>query len=149
MQEDCLLDSGRNELGCGLCRCAAFDNALGDSIAGKARRVVKLELPHQVVAVLLNCLDADAQLRCNLFAGVALGDQLEDLQLARTQAHEFLPGRCSEGQRLLLPGTQPLGNGGAKNVLPACTRRMARAKSARELCFSMYPAAPAAVTCSI
>ena len=45
-----------------------------------------VELVHQMLAVLLDRLDADVQLGRDLLVGLALGDQLEDLQLARGQA---------------------------------------------------------------
>ena len=114
------------DFGCGLCRRLAagyrrapFDDAVGDGVTGETRRVVKVELLHQVVPVLLDRLDADAQLRRDLFVGFALSNQLENLQLARTQAGESFPGGALRARRLFLRVRSRLEMEGLKNVPPS------------------------------
>ena len=65
----------------------AFDDARRDGVTGKARRVVDVELLHEMVPMLLDGLDADAKLRRDLLVGLAFGNQLEHLHLTRTQAN--------------------------------------------------------------
>ena len=66
-------------------RDVAFDDSRRDGVAGEARRVVDIELAHEMGAVLFDGLDADAQLDRDLLVSFALGNQLEHLDLARTQ----------------------------------------------------------------
>jgi hypothetical protein len=48
---------------------AAFDDAHGDGIAGEAGGVVNIEFLHQVVPMLLDRLDADAEVIRDLLVG--------------------------------------------------------------------------------
>ena len=64
----------------------AFDAARRDDVAGETCNVVDVELLHEALPVFLDCLNADAQFRCDLFVGLAFGNQLEHLRFARTQA---------------------------------------------------------------
>src|SRR5579859_6527303 len=63
----------------------AFDDSSADRVAGQARGVVDVQLRHEVLPMFVDRFETDAQLRGNLFVGFALGDQLEHLDLARTQ----------------------------------------------------------------
>jgi hypothetical protein len=62
---------------------AALDDACGDRIAGEAGRMVDVEFVHQLSAVFLHGLDADAQLRGGFLVGLAFGNQLQYFHLAR------------------------------------------------------------------
>jgi hypothetical protein len=64
--------------------------------------------------VLLDCFDADAQFRRHLFVGLAFGNQLEHLCLARTQANGILLEWSPPIRRLLITIVEAPGNGGAE-----------------------------------
>src|SRR4051812_47509554 len=53
-----------------------------ERVAGEAGDVVQVEFPHQVRAVIVDRLDADAELLRDFLRAVALGHELEDLALA-------------------------------------------------------------------
>jgi len=62
---------------------AAFDDSLGDGEAGEACDVVDVQLLHQMLTMLLNRFDADAELGGNLLVGLALRDQLKQFRFTR------------------------------------------------------------------
>ena len=62
-----------------------------DSICGEARRGVKVQFLHQIGAVFLNSLKADAQVLRDILIPIAFGDKLDDLSFPMAQQ---LPGRC-------------------------------------------------------
>ena len=71
-----------------------------------------VELRHEILPMFFDRFDADAEFRGGLFVGLALGNKLEHLQLARTQAGNLLPLGSPFRGRLLI--VQSLGNGGAE-----------------------------------
>ena len=80
---------------------------------------MNVELLHEVFAVFLDGLDADAKFRRALLVGLALGNELEHFHLARGELLRF-PG-CVSG---LAGGrwpemAQPPANGGAEKGFPA------------------------------
>ena len=60
---------------------AALDDAGADGVAGEAGGVVDVELLHEMLTVLLDGLDADAEFGGRLLVGLALGNQLEHFHL--------------------------------------------------------------------
>lgn len=92
----------------------ALDDARRDGIAGETRRVVDVELPHEMVPMLLDRLDADAELRCNLLVGFAFGNQLEHLHLTRSQTRDFRLGTPLSIQRSPMPFVVAPGDGRAE-----------------------------------
>ena len=68
---------------------AALDDSLGDGVAGEAGDVVDVELAHEMLPMFVHGFEADAQFRGDLLVGLAFGNQLEHLHLARTQAVAF------------------------------------------------------------
>ncbi len=68
---------------------AALDDARLDGVAGETCRVVDVEFLHEMVAMLLDRLCADAEFGRDLLVGFAFGDQLEHFRFARTQAGDF------------------------------------------------------------
>ena len=63
---------------------------MADSVADNIRREVEVELAHQVGAVRLGGLDADAEHFGDPLGGLALGNKLDDLALARPQSLQRL-----------------------------------------------------------
>src|SRR5271154_3045557 len=61
---------------------AALDDASTDGVAGESGGIMDIELLHEMLAMLLHGLDADAENRCGHLVGLAFGDQLEHLHLA-------------------------------------------------------------------
>ena len=80
---------------------AAFNDAGLDRVAGETSDLVDIELPHEMVAVLLDRLNTDAQGRRNLLVGLTLGNQLEHLPFARTQTDGVRLGPTLSVQRIL------------------------------------------------
>ena len=64
----------------------AFDDSLGDGVAGETGDVMDVELAHETLPIFVHRFEAQAQFGGDLFVGVAFGNQLEHLHLARTQA---------------------------------------------------------------
>jgi len=58
---------------------SALNHALIQGVTGQARRVVDVELGHEMRTVLLDGLDADPQFVGRLFVGLAFRDELEHL----------------------------------------------------------------------
>src|SRR6185503_8021728 len=65
---------------------AVLDDSRGDRVAREPRGVVDVQLAHEILAVLLDRLDADSELGGRLLVGHAFGDELKDLDLARRQS---------------------------------------------------------------
>ena len=82
-------DGAHGELGGGL------DEAGADGVAGEGGGVVDVELFHEVLAVFLDGLDADAEVVGGLLVGIALGDELEDFDLALGQASGLFAVKCA------------------------------------------------------
>src|SRR5271167_3177007 len=95
---------------------AALDDSRGDGVTGEAGDLVDVELGHEILPVFFDRLDADAEFRRRLFVGLAFGNQLEHLQLTRTQASHFFPQRYAARRDLLV--VQSPGNGGAEKGVP-------------------------------
>src|ERR1035437_1912923 len=68
----------------------ALDDSLGDGVAGKPGDVMDVELAHEMLPMFVHRFEAHAQFPGDLFVGLAFGNQLEHLHLARTQAVCFL-----------------------------------------------------------
>src|SRR5690349_18501871 len=79
---------------------AAFDDAFGDGVARQAGDVVDAELVHNLLAMFLDGLDADAQFGRNLFVRAAFGDQLQHFGFARGQLVGAAAGRLTADERL-------------------------------------------------
>src|SRR6185312_14078961 len=69
---------------------AALDDACADGVTGQPGGVVDVELGHEMFAMFLHGLDADAEFRGGLFVGLAFGDELQHFHLARGQFGIFL-----------------------------------------------------------
>ena len=63
----------------------ALDDACADGVTGKSGGVVDVELLHEMLPMLLDGLEANAQFHRRLLVGVAFGHQLEHFHLARRQ----------------------------------------------------------------
>ena len=98
----------------------------------------------------LDGLDADAELVRGLLVGLSLGDQLEDLHLARGQADVSLraPVRIAQA-RVLLAIVEALWRRADRRTLSLCgLRRIALERMWAEVCLIRYPAAPMRITSS-
>src|SRR5208282_5977697 len=93
---------------------AAFDDARADGVAGESGGVVDVELLHEMLAMLLDGLDADAEFRRGFLVGLALSDQLQHFHLARSQLGGFLLEQSHAAGRLRIETLATLGNGGAE-----------------------------------
>src|SRR5262249_57173810 len=60
-----------------------LDESFPDGVGDQARRVVNVELVHEVSSVRLGGLDADAEEPGDFFRGPTFGHELQDLPLAR------------------------------------------------------------------
>jgi len=87
---------------------AALDDAPRDGVAREAGRIVDVQLVHQVLPVLLDRLDADVEPGRDLLVGLALGDQLDDLQFARSQTGRLLYHQPPSLLRLVVVVAQAL-----------------------------------------
>ena len=96
---------------------AVLDDASADCVPGQTRGVMDVQLGHQVLAVLVHGLEADPQLLRDLLVGFAFGDQLEHLDLTRTQAGDLRPGSTIPIKRFLLTFVKVPGDGGAKEII--------------------------------
>jgi len=76
------LDVANDSCGVGDDSCGVGDDSCGDRVARQARRVVNMEFVHEVLAVFLHCFDADVEFPCDLFVGVAFGNELQDFNFA-------------------------------------------------------------------
>ena len=92
----------------------ALDDSLGDGVTGETGDVVDVELAHETLPVVVHRFEAHAQLSGDLFVGMALGNQLEHLHLARTQLVALFLERLASIQRLLAATLEALGNGRAE-----------------------------------
>ena len=54
--------------------------------AASALDIVNVQLVHHLLTVFLDCLDADAEFGCDLFVGLALRDELQDLGFTSGEA---------------------------------------------------------------
>jgi hypothetical protein len=97
-----------------------------------------LSFGHEVLPMFFDGLDADAEFRRGLLVGLAFGNQLEHLHLARTQESDFLLERPA-----VRSATSDRAGAwqwmGPKNVFPFCTSRIARDRSWAEACLSRKP----------
>src|ERR1700730_16455375 len=62
-----------------------LDQPAADRVAHQARRLVDVELPHQPGSMRLGRLGADPEQPGDLFRGLPLADELEDLALSRSE----------------------------------------------------------------
>src|SRR5450432_1809985 len=92
---------------------AALNDARADGVAGKPGGVMDVELLHEMLAMLLDGLDADAEFRRCLLVGLALGDKLEHFHLARSQFGSLLLERSLAAGCRRIETVLTLGNGGA------------------------------------
>src|SRR5450631_2117425 len=69
---------------------AALDDAGTDGVAGEAGGVVDVEFLHEMFAMFLDGLDADAEFGRGLFVALSFGDELQHFHLARSQFDDFL-----------------------------------------------------------
>src|SRR5260221_4679207 len=70
-----------------------------------------VELAHEVLPMFVHRFEAHAQFRGDLFVGLAFGNQLERLHLARAEVIILLFEFPSSLQRRLLAAVEALGNG--------------------------------------
>src|ERR1035437_8343935 len=92
----------------------ALDDSRCDGIAGEPGDLVDVEFRHEILPMLINRLDADAEFHRDLIVGVAFDKQLEHLHLPRSQAGDFLLEQPAAVRRLRLMIAESLGNGGAE-----------------------------------
>jgi hypothetical protein len=59
-----------------------FNDSRKNGVASKSGCGMDVEFPHQMLAMLLDGLRADAEFRCGLFVGFAFRDQLQHFSLA-------------------------------------------------------------------
>ena len=71
---------------------AVLDDARADRVPGQTRRVMDVQLGHEVLAMLVHGLETDAQLLRDLLVGFAFGDQLQHFRLPRAQLVHFFAG---------------------------------------------------------
>src|SRR5579862_6730080 len=71
---------------------AALDDARADRVAREAGSVVDVEFQHEMLAMLLNSLDADAKFGSGFLVGLAFGNELEYFHLARGELGGLLVG---------------------------------------------------------
>src|ERR1017187_8090485 len=95
----------------------ALDDSLGDGVASKPCDVMDVKLVHEMLPMFVHCFEAHAQFPGDLFVGLAFGNQLEHLHLARTQAVGLLRELSSSTERLLIATEQALGNGAAEETV--------------------------------
>src|SRR5712664_661486 len=76
---------------------SGMQQALADCIAHQARHFMDVKLFHDVVAMGFRRLETDIEQPGNLFRGVSLRDQLQDLALARSQWICSLVGTFQDG----------------------------------------------------
>ena len=126
----------------------AFDDSLGDGVAGETGDVMDVELAHEMLPVFVHRLEGHAKFRGYLFVGLAFGNQLKNLDLPRTQAVVFLLRVPLSIQRRLAANFEALGDGGVEKGVSFWTSRMAVARTCEEVCFNKKPAAPNPVICS-
>ena len=113
---------------------AALDDARADRVTGEAGGVVDVELFHQMLAMLLDGLDADAKFAGGLFVGLALGDELEHFHLARGELCDFLFQPAEPTGCLLLVMGEAFGDGGTEINISFATSRMALGKIWAAVC---------------
>ena len=95
----------------------ALDDSRTDGVAREPRDVMDVELAHEVLPMFVHRLEAHAQFCGDLFVGLAFGNQLEHLHLARTQLVSCLPTLpLSSGRLCLATGDAP-GNGKAEKAV--------------------------------
>src|SRR6266576_618151 len=95
----------------------ALDDSLSDGVARETGDVMDVKFGHEMLSMFVNGFEAHAQFRGNLFVGLAFGNQLEHLHLARTQTVGLLLELPSLIQRLLRPILTALGNGRAEKCV--------------------------------
>src|ERR1019366_4038304 len=111
----------------------ALDDSLGDGGARKTCNIMDVELAHEMLPMFVHRFEAHAQFRSDLLVGLAFGNQLEHLHLARTQAIGLLFELPFSIERPLIPPVETLGNGVAEKKYfpfgprespwPACLRK--------------------------
>src|ERR1700677_4442991 len=93
---------------------AALDDSRTDGVAGEAGGVVDVELLHEVLAVLLDGLDADAEFGRGFLVRPALGDELEHFHLARGELGGLFAEPPLAAWKFRIETVEPPGNGGAE-----------------------------------
>src|SRR5208282_1201804 len=89
---------------------AAFDDARADGVAGESGGVVDVELLHEMLAMLLDGLHADAEFRRGFLVGLAFSDELEHFHLARSQLGRFLVESSGAIRQLRIETIETSGN---------------------------------------
>src|SRR5512138_1485331 len=89
---------------------AALDDAGANGVAGESGGVVDVQLLHEMFAMLLDGLDADAEFGRSLLVGLAFGDQLEHFHLARSQLGSFLVEQSRTAGRWWIETVATTGN---------------------------------------
>lgn len=67
----------------------ALDDSRADGIAGETGDPVDVEFRYETLTIFFDRLDADAEFRRSLIAGLAVGNQLEHLRIAGSRASDF------------------------------------------------------------
>lgn len=88
----------------------ALDDAHIDGVVGEAGGVMDVELRHEMFAMPLDGLNADAEFGGSFVVGVAFGDQLKHFHLAGSQPDTFLVERSLAIRRLQIEINNALGN---------------------------------------
>src|SRR5476651_342920 len=96
---------------------AVLDDAGADGVAGEAGGVVDVELLHEMFAVLLDGLDADAQFRRGLLIGFSFRDELQHFHLARGHLDNFIFDLSRAVWRFWIETVMTPGNGGAEKCV--------------------------------
>ena len=118
-----------------------LDQPLLDRERGQGGRIVQIQFSHQVGAMLLDRLDAEAQVFGDDAVGAAFRDQLEHLALAmRDRAPDRGDARAVAKAEIAV---DDLAGNIRAEVLPLRTLRTATRSSSFEASLRMYPSAPA------
>jgi len=117
---------------------SGFDNAFGNGVACEAGDVVDVEFVHQLLAMVLNGLDADAHFAAICLLGLPSAMSLQHFGLAGGQEFRALLQRNAFKESFpIVVSIQPLGNGqGYRRRFPFWPREMALISSAAAVCFS-------------
>src|SRR5580692_8481755 len=96
---------------------AALNDAGADGIAGEPGGVMDVELLHEMFAMLLDGLDADAEFDRRFLVGLAFGDELQHFHLARGQLGNLRVGRPDAAWQQRIKTIKMPGNRGAEKSL--------------------------------
>lgn len=96
----------------------ALDDTGGDGITREARSIVDVQLFHQMPAMLLNSLDADAEFRRGFLVSLSFRDQLKHLGLAAGEQGRFLMREVRTPLDWRMEPVETSGDRGTEIILP-------------------------------